>query len=192
MKTAQAALCPRIVRVCGVARAWFGRVWIVCDMRACNLSRACAYCAWKKRRDRKDKEAMKIHYKPQKSDRPYQGIHPAREYRGMNVEFVDNKCDVCASGVCVTITRPREHGGAWTIDFYPLHGKAHIALIFPWEKNEKQSAETLVRRSIPTWREVCGYLNAVKQGLFSLRTFTSEGVKLNDPYINALREVLFS
>lgn len=101
------------------------------------------------------------------------GLRPAREYRGMNVEFVDNKCDVCASGVCVTITRPYRREGAWTLDFYPMHDDRHLALIFPWEDKgkEKLDPSQLVRRHVATWREVCGIINAVKEGLFTLKTW---------------------
>ena len=101
------------------------------------------------------------------------GLRPPREWRGMNLEFVDNKCDVCASGVCVTITRPREEG-AWVLDFFPARGgRAHIALVFPWEDEYKKSQQPsqLVRRHVSSWREVCGYINAVKEGIFTLKTW---------------------
>jgi len=99
------------------------------------------------------------------------GIVDPPVYCGNPIAFVHGKCDVLLRCLCVTITEKR--GGLFRLDFYERSGERHVAPVFRFESEDVKARNgvNLTTRDNLKWRECCGYINAVRLGIFDLKCF---------------------
>lgn len=100
------------------------------------------------------------------------GMRPFDTYDGQPLKFVDNGCDFIFNGICATVMRVGKTG-TYDVFFTRDCSDVKVGIVFNFESRVDERIwrrpwGELARRKGVNMREACGYVHALKLGVFKL------------------------
>lgn len=97
------------------------------------------------------------------------GLKDVPEYCGNPIAFIGGKCDIVLGQIWIVVEKKAV--GRFRLCFKWAGTEEAVGLTFPWEDEHTKNLPgvNLTTRDGLTWKSACGYINAVRLGLWRAR-----------------------